>query len=260
MSLPKIGFLFDVDGTLTSYRRNDSFIDLLLINDLDLIRKMKCPLGFVTGRSIEWVKNTFFEHVNESLKEYIFVSGEYGLVNFYQGKKAKYRIPKETRELLIKVKGEAIKAICDYKELEPCESYQQPDSRCLWIEPKETMVTIRSLPLFGLTTDKYERIINPIMEQYSDKLKAIPNKYALDILPINISKKIAAEKVVNVLDPKKEVVHWFAFGDSEADREMSYISRKNVNFIMVKQGITSETHYMIEKALAGKLSKIENEI
>ncbi|MBN1328412.1 MAG: HAD-IIB family hydrolase [Candidatus Heimdallarchaeota archaeon] len=260
MSLPKIGFLFDIDGTLTSYRRNDSYIDLLLINDLELIRKMNYPLGFVTGRSIDWVKNTFFEFVNKSLQDYIFVSGEYGLVNFYQGKKTKYRILKEIKELLTKVKAEIITAICDYKELIPLESYKQPDHRCLWIEPKEIMVTIRSLPLFGLTTDKYERIVSPIMEQYSDKLKAVPNKYALDILPINISKKIAAEKTVKTLDPNKEIIHWFAFGDSEVDREMGYISKRNVNFLMVKQGNTTETHYLIEKALAGKLSKIENEL
>ena len=33
MTRPKIGFLFDVDGTLTTYHANDSVIDLLLISD-----------------------------------------------------------------------------------------------------------------------------------------------------------------------------------------------------------------------------------
>ena len=134
---PKIGFLFDVDGTLTYYRGNDSSVDILIINDLETIRKRKHPIALVTGRSVDWVRNVFFEYINDTLKEYIPIFGEFGLVRWFNGKKTKSRINKETKEALVDVKGRIIDKICEDRDLETIESYCEPDQRSLWIEPKE---------------------------------------------------------------------------------------------------------------------------
>jgi len=247
----KIGFLFDVDGTLTTYHRNDSIVDLLLVNDLNLIRKRRYPVVFITGRSITWLQEVFFDHIDPDLRDYIFLAGEFGLVTFYQGKKRRRRIDAETKKTLSEAKEEIIEAICTYKELEVVNSYHAPDYRCLWVEPKEIMTTIRTLPLFGLTTEKLLRIINPIIAKYTEKIKLIPNKYALDILPAFASKKNAAKKAIKKLDPTREVTFWFAFGDSEVDAEMATAAPKKVKFYLVPQGASSETHKLIERALAG---------
>ncbi len=251
MIRPKIGFLFDVDGTLTTYHANDSVIDLLIINDLELIRRKNYPIGLITGRSVEWVRNYFFQHVNETLKEYIPVFGEFGLVNFYQGKKNRISIDKELKDLLKSVKKECCEAICEYRELEPYEHYLQPNERKLWIEPKEIMITFRTLPLYGITTDKLLRNIEPIVEKYSNYLKIVPNPYAVDILPNKVSKKTAAEKAIRTLDKEKLVTRWYAFGDSETDQEMSNAKNANVKFYMIPRGVTREAHLIIQRLLAG---------
>ena len=251
MIRPKIGFLFDVDGTLTTYHANDSVIDLLIINDLELIRRKNFPIGLITGRSVEWVRDYFFNHINDTLKEYIPVFGEFGLVNFYKGKKNRKRIDKELKELLRTVKNECSDAICEYRELEPYEHYVQPDERKLWIEPKEIMITFRTLPLYGITTDKLLKNIEPVIKNYGDKLKIIPNPYAVDILPIKTSKKTAAEKAIRTLDKEKQVVKWYAFGDSETDREMSNAKNADVKFYKIPRGVTREAHLIIQRLLAG---------
>ncbi|TET30703.1 MAG: HAD-IIB family hydrolase [Candidatus Heimdallarchaeota archaeon] len=251
MTRPKIGFLFDVDGTLTTYHVNDSVIDLLIINDLEMIRKMDFPIGLITGRSVQWVRNYFFNHINDTLKEYIPIFGEFGLVNWYRGKKVRKRISKELRELLRNVKQECSEAICEYRELEPYEDFVQPDQRKLWIEPKEIMITFRTLPLYGLTTEKLLRNIEPIVKEYANELKIIPNPYAIDILPIETSKKTAAEKAIRTLDKEKVVTKWYSFGDSETDREMSYAKNADVNFYKIPRGVTREAHLIIQRLLAG---------
>jgi HAD superfamily hydrolase (TIGR01484 family) len=248
---PKIGFLFDVDGTLTTYHANDSVIDLLIINDLELIRRKNFPIGLVTGRSVEWVRNHFFNHVNDTLKEYIPIFGEFGLVNFYHGKKNRKRIDKETRNLLKTVKQKCCETICEYRELEPYEDYVQPSERKLWIEPKEIMITFRTLPLYGITTEKLMKIIEPIVEEYANELKVIPNPYAVDILPVNTSKKTAAEKAIRTLDKEKAVTKWYAFGDSETDQEMGYAKNVDVKFYKIPRGVTREAHQIIQRLLAG---------
>jgi HAD superfamily hydrolase (TIGR01484 family) len=247
----KIGFLFDIDGTLTTYQRNDSVIDLLLMNDLENIRKKNMPIGLVTGRGVDWVNNHFFQYIDSALKEHSFISGEFGLVCFYRGKKTYRRLPKEIQKLLIELKKELTEIICDYRQLDVVESFEVPDDRLLWIEPKERMITFRTLPSFGLTTEKYLRNIEPVMKDHLDKLKIVPNKYAVDILPIVATKKLAAEKTIKILDPDKEINKWFAFGDSDADEEMGRL--RKVHFVRVKQGMTRDTHYLIEKAMYGKL-------
>ena len=253
MLVQKKGFLFDVDGTLTTFGRQDSIIDLLIINDLELIRQKGYPIGLITGRSVEWVKNFFFKHVNETLKDFIQIFGEYGLINWINGKKRKATIPIETKKILSKVKKEIIKAICDYKELIPILSYTNPDERSLWIEPKEVMITFRALPIYGLTSDKYLKIIEPIIQNYSNILKIVQSPLAIDILPIEASKKTAAEKAIKVLDLEKKVNKWYAFGDSDADSEMALAENSVVKFYKIKSGVTSELHYYIEKILCDKI-------
>ncbi|NHJ48125.1 MAG: HAD-IIB family hydrolase [Asgard group archaeon] len=247
----KIGFLFDIDGTLTTYQRNDSVIDLLLMNDLENIRKRGMPIGLVTGRSVDWVNNHFFEYIDDNLREHSFISGEFGLVSFYDSKKTYRRLPKEIQKLLIELKKELTDIICDYRQLDVIESFEVPDERLLWIEPKERMITFRTLPSFGLTTEKYLRNIEPVMKDHLNILKIVPNKYAVDILPILATKKLAAEITIKALDPNKEINKWFAFGDTEADEEMGRL--RKVQFIKVEQGMTRDTHYLIEKAMYGKL-------
>lgn len=251
MLTQRTGFLFDIDGTLTTYNNNDSVIDLLLMNDLENIRKRGLPIGLVTGRSINWVLNRFFQHIDGSLKNHFFISGEFGLVNYYKGKKIYRKLPKDLQNLLVKLKKELSDIICEYRELECFESLNNPDGRVLWIEPKERMITFRTLPSFGLTAEKYLRNINPIIEDYSDKFKVVTNKYAVDILPFIASKKLAAEKTIIKLDPNKEILKWYAFGDTEADEEMGRL--RKVDFIKINQGMTRETHYLIEKAVYGKI-------
>ena len=251
MIRPKIGFLFDVDGTLTTFKRNDSVVDLLVVNDLEIIRKNRFPIGLVTGRGVEWVRNYFFNHINETLREYILIFGEYGLVNWYNGKKIRKRIKKETKETMFKAKNEFTKEICEYLELESYIDYTPPDHRYLWIEPKELMITYRSLPNFKLTPERYLKIIQPIIENYSDILKPYLSEQALDILPIKESKKTAAEKAIRVLDPNKEIEIWYAFGDSDSDEEMALAKNGNVKFFRVENGLTSESHRIIQKILAG---------
>jgi HAD superfamily hydrolase (TIGR01484 family) len=248
---PKIGFLFDVDGTLTTYKRNDSVIDLLLINDLENIRKKGLPIGFVTGRGVDWVLNHFFQYIDKALKEHTFISGEYGLVNYYDSKKKYRKLPKELQKILANLKKELIEVICDYRQLECIESFVAPDERSLWIEPKERMITFRSLPSYGLTTEKYLRNIEPIVNKYQDELKITSSIYAVDILPMVASKKMAADKAIKALDPNNEVDQWYAFGDSEADEEMGRL--RKVKFIKVEHGETRDTHFLIEKAMFGKL-------
>ncbi|NHJ38658.1 MAG: HAD-IIB family hydrolase [Asgard group archaeon] len=247
----KTGFLFDIDGTLTTFKNNDSVIDLLLMNDLENIRKKGLPIGLVTGRSVNWVLNRFFQHIDHPMKEHSFISGEFGLVNYYKGKKIYRKIPKDLQKLLISLKKELSDIICEYRELECFESLDIPNGRVLWIEPKERMLTFRTLPSFGLTVEKYLRNINPVIEYFADKFKVVANKYAVDIIPIVASKKLAAEKTIAKLDPNKEIQKWYAFGDSEADEEMGRL--RKVQFIKVEQGMTRETHYLIEKAVYGKI-------
>ena len=249
---PNIGFLFDVDGTLTYYRGNDSSIDLLIINDLDMIRKRKHPIGLVTGRSVEWVKNIFFSHINPELKEYIHIHGEFGLTSFVNGKKSKRRIPKEIKEALTVVKKEITEIICDDRQLEAISSYEAPDRRSLWIEPKEIMLTFRTMPYFGLTIDVYEKLIEPVLSDYSELLRLEKNPYAADILPIFANKKEAAKKAIKNLDSDKTIEKWFAFGDSESDQEMSNIRGKDIRFYLVPRGDTSQVHTLIQRALTGK--------
>ncbi|MCF2143840.1 MAG: HAD-IIB family hydrolase [Candidatus Heimdallarchaeota archaeon] len=246
----KIGFLFDVDGTLTTYHRNDSIVDLLLINDLNTIRKRQFPIAFITGRSVTWLQEIFFDHIDPALQEYIFLACEYGLVTYFKGKKRRRRIDQETKHVLSEAKEKIISALCDYKELEVAYSYHAPDFRCLWVEPKEIMITIRTLPLFGLTTEKFLKIIQPIMDNYKDRLRLIPNKYAIDVLPLFATKGNAAKKAIAKLDPEGQIERWFAFGDSSADEEMG-LARKNIHFYLIPQGLSSETHQLIERALAG---------
>ncbi len=248
---PKIGFLFDVDGTLTTFKRNDSVVDLLIINDLELIRKKKHPIGLVTGRGVDWVRNFFFNHINETLREYILIFGEYGLVNWYKGKKIRKQIKKEIKENLFLAKDEFTKEICEYLELESYVSYEAPDKRSLWIEPKELMITYRSLPFFGLIPERFLKIINPILEKYSDTLKAYVSEQALDILPVKESKKTAAEKAIRILDPNKEIELWYAFGDSESDEDMALARNGNVKFFKIETSMTSDLHRIIQKILAG---------
>jgi HAD superfamily hydrolase (TIGR01484 family) len=221
------------------------------MNDLENIRKRGLPIGLVTGRSVDWVLSRFFRHIEEPLKIHSFISGEFGLVNYYKGKKIYRKLSKELQNLLINLKNEISEAICEYRELECIESLDNPERRVLWIEPKDRMITFRTLPSFGLTVDKYLRNIEPIIENYSDKVKIVTNRYAVDILPIVASKKLAAQKTITKLDPKKEIQKWYAFGDSEADEEMGRL--RKVNFIKVNQGMTRETHYLIEKAVYGKI-------
>ncbi|NHJ84713.1 MAG: HAD-IIB family hydrolase [Asgard group archaeon] len=252
MIKPEIGFLFDIDGTITTYQRNDSVIDLLIINDLEHIRKKGFPIGFVTGRSVQWVHNVFFNNINELLMNYIPAFCEYGLVNFYQGKKQRRRTNPKIREQLLEVKKRVIETILVDRELELYENYLAPNFRSLWVEPKEIMITFRTLQTYGLTIEVLSRYIEPIIEEYED-LKLIKNPYAADILPINISKKTAAEKAIQVLDPENKIHRWFAFGDSETDREMVKAKKTSIEFFKITPGITNEAHNIIEDIMIGKI-------
>ncbi|NHJ04976.1 MAG: HAD-IIB family hydrolase [Candidatus Heimdallarchaeota archaeon] len=249
---PKIGFLFDVDGTLTYYRGNDSSIDLLIINDLEMIRQKGHPIGLVTGRSVDWVRNIFFNYISPTLREYIQIYGEFGLVSLIDGKKTRRRIGKETREALTSAKEKIIQVICEDRDLEPITSFSAPDRRSLWIEPKEIMLTFRTLPLLGLTSDVFKKLIDPIIKEYSELLKLELNPYAADILPIFANKKTAAEKAIQKLDPDKKIEKWFAFGDSESDKEMGKAKGKKVQFYLIPRGETSRAHYIIQRLLIGK--------
>ena len=252
MTIPKIGFLFDVDGTLTYYRGNDSTVDLLIINDLEDIRKRKHPIGLVTGRSVSWVRQVFFEYINDSLKEYIQIFGEFGLVSWHNGKKRKGRISADTKAALTEVKEKITEEICFDRDLEVEVSYQAPQSRALWIEPKEVMLTFRTMPTFGLTIEVYKNLIEPILDDYKDLLKLESNPYAADILPISADKKKAAEKAIKKLDPEKKIQRWYAFGDSESDRKMEEAKGKDVKFYLIPRGDTSKAHYIIQNLLIGK--------
>ncbi|MHA1737062.1 MAG: HAD-IIB family hydrolase [Candidatus Heimdallarchaeota archaeon] len=253
MVIPKVGFLFDVDGTLTYYRGVDSVVDLLLVNDLEKIRKFNHPIWLVTGRSVKWVQEVFFEHLNKDLTSYMNVMGEYGLISNFQGKRKKRRLPKETTDTLQKVQDLSIELLCEARELECIVSEEKPDKRCLWIEPKEVMLTIRTLPFYGLTTELFLRILEPIIEEYKDKLNFASNPYAIDILPKGINKKIAVEKAIRLSDPNKEIDNWFAFGDSEADYEMGKTKKHSVTYYHVPRDVSPKAHNIIEKVLTGKL-------
>ncbi len=252
MTKPKIGFLFDVDGTLTYYRGNDSIVDLLIINDLEAIRKRKHPLGLVTGRSVNWVRQIFFEHINESLKEYIQIFGEFGLVVWHNGKKRKGRINSDTKNALAEIKKKIIDEICFDRDLETVVSYQAPQKRALWIEPKEIMLTFRTMPTFGLTIEVYQNLIEPIIADYSDLLRLEANPYSADILPISASKKKGAETAIKKLDPDKIVKKWYAFGDSKSDKKMEEAKGSTIDFYLIPRGDTSKAHYIIQNLLIGK--------
>ena len=110
------------------------------------------------------------------------------------------------------------------------------------------------------TADKYksyrekeaEKLIEPILGNYSDILRLEKNPYAADILPIFANKKEAAKKAIKNLDPDKTIEKWFAFGDSESDKEMSKIRGKNIKFYLVPRGDTSKVHTLIQRTLTGK--------
>ena len=252
MVIPKVGFLFDVDGTLTYYRGIDSVVDLLLVNDLEKIRKFNHPIWLVTGRSVKWVQEGFFELLVFEQTGYMNVMGEYGLISNFQGKRKKRRLPKETTETLQKVRELSIELLCEARELECIVSEEKPDKRCLWIELKEVMLTIRTLPFYGLTTELFLRILEPIIEEYNDKLDFASNPYAIDVLPKGINKKIAVEKAIALSDPTKEIDNWFAFGDSEADYEMGKTKKHSVTYYHVPRDVSPKAHNIIEKVLTGK--------
>ncbi|MHA1185635.1 MAG: hypothetical protein ACTSSK_01990 [Candidatus Heimdallarchaeota archaeon] len=206
MVIPKVGFLFDVDGTLTYYRGVDSVVDLLLVNDLEKIRKFNHPIWLVTGRSVKWVQEVFFEHLNKDLTSYMNVMGEYGLISNFQGKRKKRRLPKETTDTLQKVQDLSIELLCEARELECIVSEEKPDKRCLWIEPKEVMLTIRTLPFYGLTTELFLRILEPIIEEYKDKLNFASNPYAIDILHFLI---LIKKLIIGLpLEIPKQIMRW----------------------------------------------------
>jgi HAD superfamily hydrolase (TIGR01484 family) len=242
------GFLFDVDGTLTSYRNNDSKVDMLLVYDLEQIRRNGHPIGFVTGRSVDWVKNYFFKYVNDTLKDYIQIFGEFGLVSLIQGKKELFQLDKNLKSILQEIKKEITKAICNERDLEPLTSYSEPRKRVLWIEPKDIMITFRTMPTFNLTIEQFQTIAEPIIKNYPE-VKIEANPYALDILPQMASKKLGAEKAIKSLDPENKIMKWFAFGDSLTDENMSKVANKEVEFTLVPRGDTRIAHELIQKAI-----------
>lgn len=260
MQIPKVGFLFDIDGTLTYYRGVDSVVDILLINDLEKIRKFNHPIWLVTGRSVKWVQEVFFEHINETLTNHMNIMGEYGLITIFEGKRKKRRLPREVTETLQKVQKLSTEILCEARELECIFSAEKPDRRCLWIEPKEVMITIRSLPFYGLTTKVFLKLLEPIIKEYKGQLNFASNPYAIDILPKSICKKTAVERAIKLSDPNKVVDNWFAFGDSEADYEMGKTKKYDVHYYHVPRGISPKAHNLIEKILTGKIPERINPI
>ena len=59
------------------------------------------------------------------------------------------------------------------------------------------------------------------------------------------------ERIVIELPKEKAVTKWYAFGDSETDREMSYAKNADVKFYKIPRGVTREAHLIIQRLLAG---------
>ncbi|MBD3189962.1 MAG: HAD-IIB family hydrolase [Candidatus Heimdallarchaeota archaeon] len=245
-----IGFLFDVDGTLTYYQENDSVIDQSLIDTLNYINRKKMPIGLVTGRSVIWVQDHLFDYLTDDLKKQIRVFGEFGLV-FWNGEKIELsKISDDMKLALAMVRKEVIAIFLNEKNLKAIVSYEPPNQKCLWIEPKDCMVTFRTLQTFGLTIDHLLEIVKPIFEKYSAQLKMHYNPLAIDIIPNFASKQYGAEAAIKALDPNNKIEQWYAFGDSESDKGMSKAKNGLVEFHLVPREETKKVHELLQKILA----------
>lgn len=250
MTKETFGFLFDVDGTLTYYQGNDSALDQRLIDDLNYINRKEIPIGLVTGRSVIWVQDHFFSHLTDSLLKEIRIFGEFGLV-FWNGEKIEFsKITDDMNLALAQVRKEVIDIFLKEKKLKAIFSYESPNQKCLWIEPKDRMVTFRTLPTFDFSIDNLLEVVEPIVERYSTKLKMHYNPLAIDVIPNFASKQFGAEKAIRALDPNNNIEQWYAFGDSESDKEMSKAKNGSVKFFLVPREATEKVHELIQKILA----------
>ena len=243
----QIGFLFDVDGTLTTYHGNDSVIDPDIISVMHMISENQIPIGLVTGRSVTWVQSYFFPYLSRALKESIRISGEFGLVTWNGKEKQSQVVDNGLASILKQIQRAVVLKALNEQGLQTIESYSAPEKLCLWIEPKEVMVTFRTLPAYGLTLAKLMALVKPIVTKVTTPVKIEANPAAVDILPSFASKQYGAEEAIKMLDPSGKISHWFAFGDSEADREMEKVRNCKVQFFLVPRGDTKTVHQMIEE-------------
>jgi HAD superfamily hydrolase (TIGR01484 family) len=228
-----LGFLFDIDGCITPRESKEihSGVDPVLFQWFEKIQRKNWPIAFVTGRAYPFVKKTA-----PKLMEYLCFF-EYGATWIHNGKHFVKPSEKEWREKEIVKLREKIKEIC-LKEKVPLtteELVMAPKDGGMWIEKKETMISVASNTLVEVS--EVQRIVMKAVEELEIKKVRI-NKHHLgiDLIPEDRSKKEGAEEARKIMDPDKKVSKWFVFGDSDYDKEMvQAFNEEEVEFVLTEK-------------------------
>jgi len=217
-------FLVDIDGPVTG-----AFADVKKVAVRPLIKKANegHKVFFVSGRSIDWIEknllpviNSFAPKFPNALNNIKFV-GEHGLVTarIFKGK----IIEKINRKISVPKKlGKRIKNLID---LIPGVFFDSTKQTIVTIE-SEHEIKKRNPALVEKGLQKAERIMREIASE-SRGFYAVRSFHSIDFLPVRVSKAFAAGQALKILGAqKKNVRHYFLFGDSPSDLRMIEPLRK----------------------------------
>jgi len=211
-----LGFLFDIDGTLSYIRGIVSILRTVVPYLFKFLNEQKYPYSIITGRSCWWVKH-FFSQNNLNKIINAPIACEYGSITYNITKDYKKYNIKNNEDLTV-FRKELIYSLPNNMSL--IKSYTKPHFRCLWEEPKDYIMTLRPIPDLNMPIEKIVEIVEPVFYDFRTKLTLNVSDIAIDIIPKNIDKSFAATNVLKNLKNKDKVKTWIALGDTESDKKM----------------------------------------
>ncbi|MCX6776912.1 MAG: HAD-IIB family hydrolase [Candidatus Micrarchaeota archaeon] len=200
MNREKYVFFLDVDGVIT-----DEFarVDTLLLSDLERLQKDGHRFIFVTGRSLNWMENNVFPHLN-SPNGFTYVC-EYGKVISHAGEiSVEGRIPQNVEDRVKKNVGSLFGVFFD--------------------QTKKTLVTIEADHAVAkmhpdkveASLQKAERMLDAVAEGLN--MDVIRSTFAVDMVKKGTNKEEAGRKALAYVIPSRKII---VVGDSPRDLDMT---------------------------------------
>lgn len=239
----KFGFLFDVDGCITPKNSKEihARVDPVLLPWFEKIRNEKHAIAFITGRSYAFMLETVPIIIDNDYLCFF----EYGWCVRYTNKTYGVNMKaKSWRETILKDLFNVITEVSNSLgfPFSDKEHILAPENGSMWIESKETMVSIASNTLVSnLDVHKIMELVIPKIFTDKENIPKINYHHlGLDIMMPDTSKKFGAIKARDILDPNDEVSRWFVFGDSYYDEEMCLAFEKDKSYFVNTKKNASE--------------------
>ena len=234
-----LGYLCDVDGTITTRYGEDSPVDRRVIERFPDILKGGGRIAIITGRSEWWLD----EHVIPLLKEYkllrrVLVLGEYIYFKISGGRRSWDPSVNEFKKDREAIKRKIAELSQPNIPTSLTDARYAPETGELWFEPGVGILSVRTNPHnSAVDSDFVYDVTKRACNQLGFRGSALDIKkspIATVVSRPEAHKGNSARIALEILDPENKVERWYAFGDSDMDERMVEASPGKIHYVSVK--------------------------